>query len=198
MSRVRPLAATLAVLGLTGAIVLTGCSNSSTATSPASPSVGSSSPASVAPSASTGTQSPSGATSDSAAVAADDAPIPENLSATAFCLLAAPLYDQNARPTATSQSETAIVLTAKRLIKGTQALSQAERLKALTGRQVAEIQVTIAILLSLWQNPDLEKGTIDDMAKASGVDVATLKAAQTQGFQKEAEAALTDLKKFCA
>lgn len=203
MSRVRPLAATLAVLGLTGALVLTGCSNSSSTSAASSPAASASAAASsAAPVASAAPSAPSDAASveasQSADAAAADTAIPENLTPKAFCLLAAPLYDEKARPTTTSQSEAAVVLTAKRLIKGTQALGQAERLKALTGKQVAEIQVTIAILLTLWQNPDLEKGTIEDMSKASGVDVQALKAAQTKGFQQEAAAALADLKKFCA
>lgn len=193
MSRVRTLSSVVAVLGLASALVLTGCSNSSTASSSASATASGSALASSAPSIAASSAAP-----ESSDLAAEDAPIPDNLDPAAFCLLAAPLYDENARPTTTSQSETAIVLTAKRLIKGTQALSQAERLKALTGRQVAEIQVTIAILLTLWQHPELKQGTVEDMAKASGVDVETLKAAQTQGFQKESEAALADLKKFCA
>ena len=198
MTRVRPLASSIAVLGLTGALVLTGCSNSSSSTSASSASPVASAEASGASSAAPSDAAASAAASEEAAVSAEESPIPENLNAKAFCLLTAPLYDEKARPTATSETDAAIVLTAKRLIKGTQALSQAERLKALTGRQVAEIQVTIAILLTLWQNPDLEKGTIEDMSKASGVDVDTLKAAQTKGFQQEASAALADLKKFCA
>jgi len=197
MSRVRTLTSVVAVLGLASALALTGCSNSSSSTSSAPATASGSAPASSAAS-SAASGAASAAPSGSADSAAEDAPIPENLDPTAFCLLAAPLYDEKARPTTTSQSETAIVLTAKRLIKGTQALSQAERLKALTGRQVAEIQVTVAILLTLWQHPELKQGTVEDMAKASGVDVETLKAAQTQGFQKESEAALADLKKFCA
>jgi hypothetical protein len=108
------------------------------------------------------------------------------------------LYDKDALPSSSTDSEAGVLLAAKRLIKGTQALSQAERLKALTGRQVAEIQVTMAILLTLLQDPSLEQGSVEQMSKASGVDTETLKIAQTQEFKDESVAAFEDLAKFCA
>ena len=194
MSRLGRLAIPAAVLAVAGALVLSGCSDSSSPV--ASPS--SAQASALASESSDPSAAASAAPSGAAELDDVDVAIPENLSKDAFCLMTAPLYDEKARPTDTSDSETAVVLTAKRLIKGTQALSQAERLKALTGRQVAEIQVTIAILLTLWQQPQLSSGTIEEMSKASGVDVETLKIAQTKEFQDESTAALADLKKFCA
>jgi len=131
-------------------------------------------------------------------LAADPSPIPTNLSKGAFCLLTAPLYNKEALPSASTDSESGVLLAAKRLIKGTQALSQAERLKALSGRQVAEIQVTMAILLTLLQDPTLENGTVEEMSKASGVDTKSLEIAQTQGFKDATVVAFEDLAKFCA
>jgi hypothetical protein len=135
---------------------------------------------------------------EAAELAADPSPVPSDLSKGAFCLLAAPLYDKAALPENAGDTEAGVLLAAKRLIKGTQALSQAVRLKALTDRQVAELQVTMAIFLTLLQNPALENGTVEEMAKASGVDAETLKIAQTQGFQDASATAFADLGKFCA
>lgn len=194
MSRVRPLAATLAVLGLAGALVLTGCSDSSSSASAtsASPAVSAAASAAASDAASTA------ASAEAEELAADPSPIPSDLSKGAFCLLTAPLYDKAALPENAGDTEAGVVLAAKRLIKGTQALSQAERLQALTGKQVAELQVTMAIFLTLLQNPALENGSVDDMAKASGVDAETLKIAQTQEFQDESAAAFVELGAFCA
>jgi len=204
MSRVRPLAATVAVLGLTGALLLTGCSSNSSSTSAAaasaSASPAASAAASAAPSSSAASAVPSvsGASTDASGLPVDPSPIPSNLTKPAFCLLTAPLYDKSALPSMPPGSETGLVLAAKRLIKATQALGQAEQLKALTGKQVAEIQVTMAILLTLLQDPSLEKGTVEQMSKASGVDTNTLQIAQTQGFKDESAAAFVDLGTFCS
>jgi hypothetical protein len=197
MSRVRSLSVTIAIIGLSGALALTGCSNSSTATeaSSASPAASSSTAAaSDAASPAASGMSPE----DVADLAADPSPIPSDLSKGAFCLLTAPLYDKAALPENSGDTEAGVLLAAKRLIKATQALSQAERLKALTGRQIAELQVTMAIFLTLLQNPALENGTVEEMSKASGVDAETLKIAQTQGFQDASAASFADLGTFCA
>jgi hypothetical protein len=186
MSRVRALSATVAALGMCAALVLTGCSNSSTVTEASS----------ASPAAST--EASSAAEADLGDLAADPSPIPSDLSKGAFCLLTAPLYDEEALPSASTDSEAGVLLAAKRLIKATQALGQAERLKALTAKQVAEIQVTMAILLTLLQDPSLENGSVEEMSKASGVDTQTLEIAQTQGFKDETEVAFADLGKFCA
>ncbi len=197
MSSVRALPAALVVLGLTGALALAGCSNSSSSASSASASPAASAGASAA--ASPAAAVDAGAASAAAsALPADPSPIPSDLTKPAFCLLTAPLYDKAALPSTSTNSEAGVLLAAKRLIKGTQALSQAERLKALTGKQVAEIQVTMAILLTLLQDPTLEKGTVEEMSKASGVDTKTLEIAQTQGFKDESAVAFSDLAKFCA
>lgn len=197
MSHARALPAILAAFGLTGVLVLTGCSNSSTSTSSASatPGVSADASAPASPAASVDAGAASAAASD---LAADPSPIPSNLTKPAFCLLTAPLYDKAALPSSSTDSEAGVLLAAKRLIKGTQALGQAERLKALTGKQVAEIQVTMAILLTLLQDPTLEKGTVEEMSKASGVDTKTLEIAQTQGFKDETAVAFSDLAKYCA
>jgi len=186
MSRVRSLSVAVAILGLTGALALTGCSDASTSTAAAS----ASSEVSVEP-------------SDAAPLApsdltADPSPIPSDLTKAAFCLLTAPLYDKEALPSSSTESEAGVLLAAKRLIKGTQALGQAERLKALSDKQVAEIQVTMAILLTLLQDPTLENGTVEEMSKASGVNTKMLEIAQTQGFKDETVVAFEDLAKFCA
>lgn len=197
MSRVRSLSVAAAIFSLTGALVLTGCSDSSSSTAAASASPVAS--ASASDTASTSASAETGTTSaDASELAADPSPIPSDLSKGAFCLLTAPLYDKDALPSSSTDSEAGVLLAAKRLIKGTQALSQAERLKALTGRQVAEIQVTMAILLTLLQDPSLEQGSVEQMSKASGVDAETLKLAQTQEFKDESVAAFEDLAKFCA
>lgn len=190
MSRVRTLAAAVAVLGLAGALTLTGCSSAASSSSSASPAAS----GAVASAAA----SDAAASAAASEIAADPSPIPSNLSQEAFCLLAAPLFDKAALPSEAADSQTGMVLAAKRLIKATQALGQAEGLKALTGKQVAEIQVTMAILLTILQDPTLEQGTVEEMSKASGVDVETLKIAQTQGFKDETTAAFADLKKFCS
>lgn len=197
MSRVRALPAALAVLGLTGALALAGCSNSSSSTSASSatPAASAGASAAASPAASVDAGAASAAAS---ALPADPSPIPSDLTKPAFCLLTAPLYDKAALPSTSTDSEAGVLLAAKRLIKGTQALSQAERLKALTAKQVAEIQVTMAILLTLLQDPALEKGTVEEMSKASGVDTKTLEIAQTQGFKDESAVAFADLGKFCA
>jgi len=194
MSRVRTLATTAAVLGLAGALTLTGCSNSSSSSAAATPAAS----GSAAASAGAASAAPSDAEASAAAseLAADPSPIPSNLTKSAFCLLASPLVDKAALPK--TDSQTGMVLAAKRLIKATQALGQAESLKALTGKQVAEIQVTMAILLTLLQDPSLEKGTVEQMSKASGVDTNTLQIAQTQGFKDESAAAFVDLGTFCS
>jgi hypothetical protein len=184
----------VAMLGLTGAIALTGCSNSSTATAESS----SSPVASAEASAEASTEASAAAEGDLSELAADPSPVPTNLSKGAFCLLTAPLYDKEALPSASTDSEAGVLLAAKRLIKATQALGQAEKLKALTAKQVAEIQVSMAILLTLLQDPSLENGTVEEMSKASGVDTQTLEIAQTQGFKDETAVAFTDLAKFCS
>jgi hypothetical protein len=197
MSRVRTISTSLASLGLIGVMVLTGCSNSS-APAAASASPAASSAASTAASPAASSAASSAASAAASELAADPSPIPSNLTKAAFCLLTAPLYDKAALPSSSTNSETGVLLAAKRLIKGTQALSRAERLKALTGKQVAEIQVTMAILLTLLQDPTLEKGTVEQMSKASGVDTKTLQIAQTQAFKDESVAAFKDLATFCA
>lgn len=197
MSRVRALPTALAVLALTGTLALAGCSNSSSSTSASSATPAASAVASAGASASASVDA--GAASAAASdLAADPSPIPTNLTKGAFCLLTSPLYDKEALPSTSTESEAGVLLAAKRLIKGTQALSQAARLKALTDKQVAEIQVTMAILLTLLQDPTLENGSVEEMSKASGVDTKTLEIAQTQGFKDETAVAFTDLAKFCA
>ena len=198
MSRVRALSATFAALGMCAALVLTGCSNSSTATEATSASPAASNSTEVVASDAASPAASALSSEDAAELAADPSPVPSNLSKNAFCLLTAPLYDKAALPENSGDTEAGVLLAAKRLIKGTQALGQAERLKALTERQVAELQVTMAIFLTLLQNPALENGTVDEMAKASGVDAETLKIAQTQGFQDASAAAFADLGKFCS
>lgn len=190
MSRVRSLSVAVAMLGLTGALALTGCSNSSTATAESSSSPVASAEASA--------EASTAAEADLSELAADPSPVPTNLTKGAFCLLTAPLYDEEALPSASTDSEAGVLLAAKRLIKATQALGQAEELKALTAMQVAEIQVTMAILLTLLQDPSLENGTVEEMSKASGVDTQTLEIAQTQAFKDETEVAFADLGKFCS
>lgn len=194
MSRVRSLSASIAAVGICAALVLTGCSGSSTATETSSASPA----ASAAASESASGAASAAASAEASELAADPSPIPSNLSKAAFCLLTAPLYDKKALPADAGDSEAGVLLAAKRLIKGTQALGQAERLKALTGKQVAELQVTMAIFLTMLQNPALENGSVEEMAKASGVDAETLKIAQTQEFQDESAAAFTELGTFCA
>ncbi|MGI9136883.1 MAG: hypothetical protein ACR2JS_07480 [Candidatus Nanopelagicales bacterium] len=197
MSRVRALSASIAALGVCATLALTGCSNSSTTAEASSASPAASAGASALASAPSDAAS-SAASAGASELAADPSPIPSNLSKAAFCLLTAPLYDKKALPANAGDSEAGVVLAAKRLIKGTQALSQAERLKALTAKQVAELQVTMAIFLTMLQNPALENGTVDEMAKASGVDAETLKIAQTKEFQDESAAAFVELGNFCA
>ena len=194
MSRVRSLSASIAAVGICAARVLTGCSGSSTATETSSASPA----ASAAASESASGAASAAASAEASELAADPSPIPSNLSKAAFCLLTAPLYDKKALPADAGDSEAGVLLAAKRLIKGTQALGQAERLKALTGKQVAELQVTMAIFLTMLQNPALENGSVEEMAKASGVDAETLKIAQTQEFQDESAAAFAELGTFCA
>lgn len=194
MSRVRSLSASIAAVGICAALVLTGCSGSSTATETSSASPA----ASAAASESASGAATAAASAEASELAADPSPIPSNLSKAAFCLLTAPLYDKKALPADAGDSEAGVLLAAKRLIKGTQALGQAERLKALTGKQVAELQVTMAIFLTMLQNPALENGSVEEMAKASGVDAETLKIAQTQEFQDESAAAFAELGTFCA
>jgi len=194
MSRVRSLSVAVAMLGLTGALALTGCSNSSTATAESS----SSPVASTEASTEASSAASAAAEGDLSELAADPSPVPTNLSKAAFCLLTAPLYDKEALPSASTDSEAGVLLAAKRLIKATQALGQAEKLKALTAKQVAEIQVSMAILLTLLQDPSLENGTVEEMSKASGVDTQTLEIAQTQGFKDDTAVAFTDLAKFCS
>jgi hypothetical protein len=193
MSRVRRLSTTSAILGIASVLLLGACSNSS-----APSSASSASPVASSASAGASSEADAAAAAEASELAADPSPIPTNLTKAAFCLLTAPLYDKEALPSSSTNSEAGVVLAAKRLIKGTQALGQAERLKALTGRQVAEIQVTMAILLTLLQNPTLEQGSVEEMSKASGVDTETLKIAQTQEFKDESVAAFEDLAKFCA
>jgi hypothetical protein len=193
MSRVRRLSTTSAILGIASVLLLGACSNSS-----APSSASSASPVAASASAGASSEADAAAAAEASELAADPSPIPTNLTKAAFCLLTAPLYDKEALPSSSTNSEAGVVLAAKRLIKGTQALGQAERLKALTGRQVAEIQVTMAILLTLLQNPTLEQGSVEEMSKASGVDTETLKIAQTQEFKDESVAAFEDLAKFCA
>lgn len=193
MSRVRRLSTTSAILGIASVLLLGACSNSSAPTSASS-----ASPVASSASAGASSEADAAAAAEASELAADPSPIPTNLTKAAFCLLTAPLYDKEALPSSSTNSEAGVVLAAKRLIKGTQALGQAERLKALTGRQVAEIQVTMAILLTLLQNPTLEQGSVEEMSKASGVDTETLKIAQTQEFKDESVAAFEDLAKFCA